>query len=49
MAEEFRVQSMPTSFLIGRDGKARKKHSGFHADDRASYEDEIRNLLEESE
>ncbi len=47
MAEQFAVDTMPTSFLIGRDGKARKKHKGFHADRKAAYESEIRTLLEE--
>lgn len=47
MAEHFGVDTMPTSFLIGRDGKARKKHKGFHADRKAAYESEIRTLLEE--
>ncbi len=49
MAEVFKVESMPTSFLIGRDGKARKKHKGFHSDDMNGYEEEIRSLLEEAQ
>jgi len=47
MAEQFGVDTMPTSFVIGRDGKARKKHKGFHAERKAAYETEIRTLLEE--
>ncbi|MAD47293.1 MAG: redoxin [Oceanospirillaceae bacterium] len=47
MAGQFGVDTMPTSFVIGRDGKARKKHKGFHAERKAAYETEIRTLLEE--
>ncbi|MBS52901.1 MAG: hypothetical protein CMI03_09130, partial [Oceanospirillaceae bacterium] len=47
MAGQFGVDTMPTSFLIGRDGKARKKHKGFHAERKAAYETEISALLEE--
>lgn len=48
MAGQFGVDTMPTSFLIDRSGKARVKHKGFHTDKVAGYEQEIKKLLEES-
>jgi cytochrome c biogenesis protein CcmG, thiol:disulfide interchange protein DsbE len=47
LAEQFSVETMPTSFLLDRDGKARFKHKGFHDDKMRSYENEIRQLLKE--
>ena len=32
------IKAMPTSFLIGRDGRILKIHSGFHPQDRAELE-----------
>lgn len=45
LAEQFGVETMPTSFLIDRDGKARAKHQGFHTDKTREYEQEITQLL----
>ncbi|MFN3586713.1 MAG: TlpA family protein disulfide reductase [Moraxellaceae bacterium] len=47
LAREFKVQSMPSSYLIGRDGRARYLHRGFHDAKREQYEQEIRELLAE--
>ncbi len=42
------VETMPTSFLIGRDGKVRYTHSGFRGDETVKqYHDEIELLLKE--
>jgi thiol-disulfide isomerase/thioredoxin len=42
------VQTMPTSFLIGRDGTMRYTHSGFYGDQTVrQYRDEIEQLLKE--
>lgn len=48
IAEQFKVETMPTSFLIDRSGKARIKHKGFHANKVQGYEQEIQQLLGES-
>lgn len=45
MAERFKVQGMPTSVLIGRDGKTRLVHQGFRTKDRESLEQQIRAAL----
>lgn len=47
LAEEFGVDTMPTSFVIDRSGKARSRHKGFHDGKRSSYEKELRQLLGE--
>jgi thiol-disulfide isomerase/thioredoxin len=42
------VQTMPTSFLLGRDGTVRYTHSGFYGDQTIKqYHDEIEQLLKE--
>ncbi len=42
------VQTMPTSFLLGRDGKVRYTHSGFYGDETVKqYREEIEELLKE--
>ncbi|MFP6846965.1 MAG: TlpA disulfide reductase family protein [Thalassolituus sp.] len=48
LAEEFKVDTMPTSFLIDRSGKARFKHKGFHDEKGREYQNEIQVLLKES-
>ena len=48
MAGQFGVDTMPTSFLIDRHGKACVKHKGFHSEKESIYEAEIKKLLEES-
>lgn len=45
LAEQYQLIGMPTSFLIGRDGKLVKRHSGFFDSSPAEYEGEIRTLL----
>ncbi|MDO8330765.1 MAG: TlpA disulfide reductase family protein [Fluviicoccus sp.] len=45
LAEQFKVQTMPTSFLVDATGKARSKHAGFHHSTLAAYEQEIQSLL----
>lgn len=42
----YAVKGMPTSFLVGRDGKILVRHSGFKAADEESLEKEIQNALE---
>lgn len=40
------VETMPTSFMLGADGKVRSVHSGFHGDKtRKQYASEIEELL----
>jgi peroxiredoxin len=41
----FKVRSLPTSFVIGRDGKLMYYHLGFEAGDEDSIEEEILTLL----
>ncbi len=41
----FGVKGMPTSFVLGRDGKVLMQHTGFHDNDRASLEAAIRSHL----
>ena len=45
LAEQFGVDTMPTSYIIDRDGKARARHKGFHDGKRATYEQELVELL----
>ncbi|NTW57135.1 MAG: TlpA family protein disulfide reductase [Chlorobiaceae bacterium] len=40
------VKGMPTSFLIGRDGKIIEEHSGFRESDRDVLEQKIKSALE---
>ncbi|NTW11145.1 MAG: TlpA family protein disulfide reductase [Chlorobiaceae bacterium] len=40
------VKGMPTSFLIGRDGKIILEHAGFKEGDRESLEQQIKSALE---
>ncbi|MDF2446475.1 MAG: thiol-disulfide isomerase and thioredoxin [Moraxellaceae bacterium] len=47
LAAQFKVQTMPSSYLLDRQGKPRFKHQGFHAARRADYEKEIQQLLHE--
>lgn len=48
LATAYQVTAMPSAFIIGRDGKVRFKHLGFHKEKRSQYEQEIQQLLNES-
>ena len=43
----YRIRSMPTTFVVAKDGTVRHTHWGFGPDDPARYEGEIRSLLKE--
>lgn len=45
LADQFHVETMPTSFLIGRDGKVHYVHSGFYPKKIGDYLAQIRTLL----
>jgi peroxiredoxin len=45
LAKQFNVQGMPSSFVLGRDGKPAAKHQGFFQVKQASYEAELVRLL----
>jgi len=47
LAKSFGVEAMPTSFLIGRDGKIHARHAGFRDKQREGREQEIEQLLKE--
>lgn len=43
----FALKTMPTSFLIGKDGKVRAVFRGFHEEEKANIEGQIETLLRE--
>ena len=45
--KNYGVKGMPTSFLVGRDGKVIFQHLGFKESDRNSLENQIKAALEE--
>lgn len=45
LAQQYELLGMPTSFIIGRDGKIFMKHAGFFDKSPMEYEAEIRKLL----
>ncbi|MCC2638486.1 MAG: thiol-disulfide isomerase and thioredoxin [Moraxellaceae bacterium] len=47
LASQFKVQTMPSSFMLDRQGKPRFKHLGFHEAKRSDYEKQIQQLLAE--
>lgn len=47
IASHYRVNEMPTSILIGRDGRIRYIHKGFFANQMVAYEADISELLNE--
>jgi thiol-disulfide isomerase/thioredoxin len=47
LAERFNVMGMPTSLLIDRRGVVRYRHIGFLPAEAQSYEEEVRQLLDE--
>jgi thiol-disulfide isomerase/thioredoxin len=48
IASQFKVTAMPTSVLIGRDGRVRYVHQGFFPDQVPAYEAHIQELLHET-
>jgi cytochrome c biogenesis protein CcmG, thiol:disulfide interchange protein DsbE len=48
MARKFQVKAMPTSLLIGRDGRIRYVHDGFFPAKIPAYEAQISELLHET-
>jgi thiol-disulfide isomerase/thioredoxin len=44
-ATEYQLQGMPSSYLIGRDGKIYASHIGFREEDRGKLESAIQQLL----
>lgn len=49
LAREFGVQAMPSSFVIGRDGKIKKHHLGFKVKRQQEYEAAILAQLRQEE
>jgi peroxiredoxin len=47
VAELYRIRSMPTTFVVAKDGTVRHIHWGFGPTDATRYEAEIRSLLKE--
>lgn len=47
VAEQFKVEGMPTSVIIDRHGVLRFTHIGFRAVDQAAYEDQLHRVLAE--
>ena len=45
LAADFKVSSMPSSYVLDREGKPRFKHKGFHLDKQSQYEAELNSLL----
>jgi len=45
LAKHFKIQGMPSSMLIGRDGKIKQRHTGFFAKKIPQYQQEIEKLL----
>jgi len=43
----YQIRSMPTTFVVAKDGTIRHVHWGFGPDDTGRYESEIRSLLKE--
>jgi peroxiredoxin len=47
VSELYRIRSMPTTFVVAKDGTVRHIHWGFGPTDVTRYESEIRGLLKE--
>jgi len=47
VSDLYQIRSMPTTYVIGKDGMVRHVHWGFGPDEPARYEREIRSLLKE--
>lgn len=44
-ASQYKLKGMPSSYLIGRDGKVYASHIGFRDKDKEQLEQAIKNLL----
>jgi DsbE subfamily thiol:disulfide oxidoreductase len=47
IANAFKVQGMPTTVFVDRDGHLRYQHVGFQAANKEQYESQLRELLDE--
>lgn len=47
IASKYNFKDMPTSYLIGRDGRLRYTHAGFYPNQEGTYEVHIQELLNE--
>lgn len=47
LAQQYRLEVMPTSFVYGRDGRLKSRHEGFQPRDTAALETLVISLLEE--
>ncbi|MFK7888283.1 MAG: TlpA family protein disulfide reductase [Gammaproteobacteria bacterium] len=45
LAKQFEVRAMPTSFVIGRDGKVAVRHMGFKVREKDAYEETLLRAL----
>lgn len=45
LAKHFKIQGMPSSMLIGRDGQIKQRHTGFFTKKIPQYQQEIEKLL----
>ena len=48
LAQRYKVHDMPTSLLIGRDGRIRYTHLGFHPEQAANYNNQVAELVHEN-
>ena len=48
LANKWKLQAMPTSYLIDREGKVRHVHKGFFLEQLTTYEEHIKELVGES-
>lgn len=49
IAKHFKIQGMPSSMIIGRDGKIKFRHTGFFTNKIPQYQQEIEQLLNKKE
>jgi len=47
IAHQYQLKDMPTSFVIGRDGRVRYTHAGFYPNQQATYSAHIEEVLNE--
>jgi peroxiredoxin len=45
LATQFRVEAMPSSFVIDRNGNVAARHLGFRVKQEQEYEDNVRKIL----